>query len=79
MIVGIEDSLRAIEHKMTARFDKMEDRLVSLEEKMVTQSNLVSKNYLLQTFNALKFSGIYFEKFGGHFLRTNKGQVHLIY
>jgi len=35
MIVGIQDSLRAIEHKMTAHFDKMEERLVSLEEKMV--------------------------------------------
>jgi len=59
MIVGIQDSLRAIEHKMTACFDKMEERLVSLEEKMVRQSDLVSKNYLLQTFNALKLSGMY--------------------
>lgn len=48
MIVGIQDSLRAIEHKMTTRFDKMEERLVSLEE-MVKKSDLVSKNYLLQT------------------------------
>lgn len=71
MIVGIQDSLRAIENKMTARFDKMEERLVSLEEKMATQSGLVSKNYLLQT-----LSGIYFQKFGRHFLRTNKGQVY---
>lgn len=59
MIVGIQDSLRAIEHKMTASFDKMEERLVSLEEKMVRQSDLVSKNYLLQTFNALVLSGMY--------------------
>lgn len=71
MIVGIQDSLRAIENKMTARFDKMEERLMSLEEKMATQSGLVSKNYLLQT-----LSGIYFQKFGRHFLRTNKGQVY---
>lgn len=63
MIVGIQDSLRAIEHKMTARFDKMEERLVSLEEKMVTQSDLVSKNDLLQTFNVLKLSRICFQKF----------------
>ena len=48
---------------MTARFDKMEERLVSLEEKMVTQSDLVSKNDLLQTFNALKLSRICFQKF----------------
>jgi len=48
MIVGIQDSLQAIEHKITARFDKMEEHLVSLEEKMVRQSDLVSKNYLLK-------------------------------
>lgn len=48
---------------MTARFDKMEERLVYLEEKMVTQSDLVSKNDLLQTFNALKLSRIFFQKF----------------
>lgn len=79
MIVGIQDSLRAIEHKMTARFDKMEERLVSSGKKMVRQSDLLSKNYLLQTFYALKWSGMYFQKFGRHFLRTNKVQVYLIY
>ena len=63
MIVGIQDSLQAIEHKMMTRFDKMEECLVSLEEKMVTQSDLVSKNDLLQTFNAFKLSRICFQKF----------------
>ena len=47
MIVGLQDSLRNIEHKMTASFNKMEERLVSIEERMVTQSDLVSKKYLL--------------------------------
>ena len=79
MIVGIQDSLRAIEHKMTAHFDKMEERLVSLEEKMVWQSDLLSKNYLLPTFNVLKLSRMYFQKFGRHFLRTNKVEIYLIY
>lgn len=73
MIVGLQDSLRAIEQKMTSCFTKIEQRLDSLEERMITQSELVSKTSLLQVFNDLEL-GYTFQKFGRHFSRMNKDQ-----
>lgn len=43
MILGLQDSLRAIEQKMTSYFTKIEQRLDSLEQRMITQSELVSE------------------------------------
>ena len=65
MIVGLQDSLQAIEQKMTSCFTKIERRLDSLEERMITQSELVSKTSLLQVYNELEL-GYTFQKFGGH-------------
>ena len=78
MIVGLQDSLRAIELKMTSCFTKIEQRLDSLEERMITQSEMVSKTYLLQVFSELELRYA-FQKFGGHFSRTNKDQRALCY
>ena len=69
--MGLQDSLRAVEQKMTSCFTKIEQRLDSLEERMITQSELVSKTSLLQVFNELEL-GYTFQKLGGHFLTTNK-------
>ena len=54
MIVGLQDSLQAIEQKMTSCFTKIERHLDSLEERMITQSELVSKTSLLQVYNELE-------------------------